>query len=220
MMTNSYFHDYSERKIIILNNHGEELTQLEPITQKHSELATELAKDLSEWRHQFAKFFKTGFPPDPVKTQNWIQNVVIGNPNKILYLVHCRNERMGHFGLTNITASDVELDNAIRARKGGHPDLFRYIEFVLLDFSFRFLKIKRIYGYLFSHNFLAMTLHKQFGFKEVERFNLKLVSSNRSWNYEICSEEESTERFKLVHIELCEPDFDKKLNNKIKWEFK
>lgn len=206
------------RPVSITDLDGSLLAILKPVNGDPDLNIREIASLFSEWREKTKKFFKTGFEPDVNRTEKWLREVVIGNPGKLLYLILVEGRIIGHFGLTHITKSSAELDNAIRGVKGGHPDLFRYAEYVILDLAFKHLKVDFVYGNLFSNNFLAMTLHKQFGFSEKYRKPLKLVTNRDGWEYVVCKPEEATERFEFSHIVLTEENFNNSAGKKIKYK--
>ncbi len=150
----------------------------------------------------------------------WLKSSVLLSNSKILYLVYTDEKPVGHFGLANVTQKRAELDNAIRGEKGGHPDLFKFIEFVLLDIAFNHLKVQKVEGKLFSNNLLAMMLHKQFGFSVTDRSKLKFVENGEEWHYTQCKEEESNTNFDQLTITLTKNRFLKSTEKKqIKWEF-
>lgn len=206
-------------QILLRDSAGKELATLKPVNRDILPEIFEISLLLSEWREKTKRFFKTGFEKNASNTESWLRKTVIENDSKILYLILVNNRVIGHFGLTNIQDGSAELDNAIRGVKGGHPDLFRYAEFVILDLAFNYLGLKYVCGHLFSNNIPAMTLHKQFGFSEVTRKPLKLVSSDSRWEYVVCSDEEKTERFTFVHINLEASDFITKIGTHFRWEF-
>lgn len=216
---NKYLSELAERSIAISDHQDSQLAIMKPLNRDSMHNIREIATLFSKWREKARKFFKTGFEPDVNRTESWLRDVVIGNPHKLLYLILVDGKIIGHFGLTNISNRSAELDNAIRGVKGGHPDLFKYVEYVILDLAFNFLKVDSVYGNLFSNNFLATTLHKQFGFSEKYRKPLKLVTKQEGWEYVVCSPEEATERFEFSHIVLPKEEFVDSIGDNISYEF-
>lgn len=208
------------QKIILFDNDGLKVAELHPLSLKSMLGIEEILTYLTEWRNKSMRYFFTGFIATPDRTLNWLKSSVLKSNSKILYLVYADEKPIGHFGLANVTPKKAELDNAIRGEKGGHPDLFKFIEFVLLDIAFNHLNVQKVEGKLFSNNLLAMILHKQFGFSVTGRSKLKRVENGYEWHYTSCLEEESNTKFDQVTITLTKDKFVKITEKKqIKWEF-
>ena len=219
-LENSNLKIIKSQKINIFDNHDRQLAQLHPLNAQLLPRIDEISNYLTQWRNQSMKFFLTGFNATPERTKAWLKSSVIESNSKILYLVYVDDRPVGQFGLANITNSRAELDNAIRGEKGGHPDLFRNIEYVLLDMAFNHLHIEKVEGKLFSNNLIAIMLHKQFGFTVTDRSKLKRVESGEEWHYTPCDEEESNTKIDQLQITLTKERFLNSTEIKqIKWEF-
>lgn len=187
------------------------LATLRPINKDILPEIDMIVDALTKWRNKAMPFFKTGFIATNERTLNWLVNTVIPSEQKILFLIYVEDKMIGHFGLCNITEDSAELDNAIRGERGGHPDLFKYVEKKILDIAFSKLGVNKIYGRLFSNNFLAMTLHKQFGFQENSRSPLKLLKSKDEWEYIECSKEDANTNVEYVELILLDSSFNMSL---------
>lgn len=208
------------QKINIFDNSGNKVAQLNPLNEEILPKIDEISNYLTQWRNKSMKFFLTGFKATPERTKNWLLSSVIESNSKILYLVYADDRPVGQFGLADISKSRAELDNAIRGEKGGHPDLFRNIEYVLLDMAFNCLDVEKIEGKLFSNNLIAIMLHKDFGFTVTDRSRLKRVENGEEWHYTPCDEEESNTKVDQLQITLTKERFLKSTKIKqIKWEF-
>lgn len=191
------------------NKDGNIIATLKPINLIDESEIDFIVNALTKWRNKSMSFFKTGFIGTNERTLNWLKQTVIENDKKIFFLVYVGNKMIGHFGLCNITPDSAELDNAIRGEKGGQFDLFTYIENTIIDLAFNELQITQISGNLFSSNFIAMSLHKQFGFFETKRSPIKLVRTGDEWEYVECSKEEATTKVEYVEILLLNGNFKK-----------
>lgn len=208
------------QKIIIFDSDDLKVAELLPLNIESMPIFEEVSSDLTDWRNQSMRFFFTGFKATPKRTLNWLKSSVLQSNSKIFYLVYADKKPVGHFALANVTKSNADLDNAIRGEKGGHPDLFMYIEFVLLDIAFNYLMVQEVEGKLFSDNLLAMMLHKQFGFSVTDRSKLKFIENGEEWCYTPCKEEESNTKFDQLTITLTKDRFLNSTKNKqIKWKF-
>lgn len=219
-LVNSNLEILKNQKIIIFDNDGLKVAELHPLSMESMLLIEEISTYLTDWRNKSMKFFLTGFKATPERTLNWLKSSVLQSNSKILYLVYADEKPVGHFGLANITKKKADLDNAIRGKKGGHPDLFKFIEYVLLDIAFNYLMVQKVEGKLFSNNLLAMMMHKQFGFAVTDRSKLKFVENGEEWYYTQCKEDESNTKFDQLTIRLTKDRFLKSTTKKqIKWEF-
>jgi len=196
-----------KNNINVTNRENHVIALLKPITLDSLMGIEALANEMTIWRNKAMPFFKTGFVATTERTINWLKNSVIPAENKILYLIYVDETLIGHFGLCNITEESAELDNAIRGEKGGSSDLFDCIENAILKTAFETLKVKSVYGRLFSNNFMAMSLHKRLGFIENQRSPLKLVKRQSEWEYVECLPEEHNVRFQYVELILTNTRF-------------
>jgi RimJ/RimL family protein N-acetyltransferase len=194
--------ELKRNKIDVAGPEGSTIAFLKPINPDSLMGIEQLAETMTKWRNKAMPYFKTGFVATKERTCNWLINSVIPAKDKVLFLIYVDDKLIGQFGLCNITFASAELDNAIRGERGGRPDLFDYVENTILKTAFDILGVETIYGRLFSNNFLAMSLHKRFGFKENRRSPLNLVKNENEWQYVECSEGEANVRFQYVELML------------------
>lgn len=219
-LVNSNLGVLKNQKINIYDNDGSIMAVLHPLSMELLPIIDEISSLLTDWRNKSMRFFFTGFTATPERTMKWLQSSVFKSNSKILYLVYVDEKPIGHFGLANVSQDRAELDNAIRGEKGGHPDLFKFIEYVLLDIAFNHLCVQKVEGRLFSNNILAVMLHKQFGFTVLERAKLKLVENGDEWHYTECKEEDSNTKFDQLIITLSKDKFLNTTKKKqVKWDF-
>jgi len=199
--------ELKEDNIDVRCKEGKIIAVLKPLNTKVLSLVEDFAAPMTVWRNKAMGFFKTGFIATTERTISWLKNSVIPADNKLLFLIYVEDNLIGHFGLCNITSESAELDNAIRGEKGGKSDLFDYVENTILKIAFDELKVRCIYGRLFSNNFPAMSLHKRLGFIENSRSPLKLVKNQTEWEYIECSPEEANVRFQYIELILTRDNF-------------
>lgn len=199
--------ELKKNNIDVRDSEGRILAFLKPINVSDLIRIEELAAQMTIWRNKAMPFFKTGFVATNVRTVNWLKNAIIYAENKVLFLIYVENKLIGHFGLCNITGESAELDNAIRGEKGGQSDLFDYVENTIIKTAFDKLKVKNIYGRLFSNNFMAMSLHRRIGFVENSRSPLNLVKNKTEWEYIECPQEKANVRFQYVELILFFDNF-------------
>jgi hypothetical protein len=127
---------------------------------------------MTRWRKTNASNFFTQFVPTIERTRRWINDVILPDPTRILFLVESEDgRRLGQFALCSITGGAAQLDNGIRGEAGGNPQLFYFVELAVIQFCFEHLKVERIFGCMFSNNVMAILLHKAVGLsiEKVER---------------------------------------------------
>ena len=54
---------------------------------------------LSKWRNKYGDWFDTKFESSFDKTRNWINNKILKDTQRILFLIMYNNQKIGHFGL-------------------------------------------------------------------------------------------------------------------------
>ena len=169
----------------------------------------ELLNSFAIWRQTFMRFFLTQFTASRKSTKGYLQNLSIGQSDRILFAIYAGETLVGHIGLSNLTESKAELDNIIRGVSGGHKDLMYLSEKTLLNWAFVTLNMNTIDAQVMSKNFMALSLHKRFGFKLKERYSLKKVVRENLNSYEICEKYVATEKFFLDIIEVSKEEFTK-----------
>lgn len=166
-----------------------------------------LLESFTKWRKVFMRFFLSQFEPSIDSTKNFLKNLPINQINRILFAIYVNGELMGHCGLSNVDNQSAEIDNIIRGKPGGPSDLMYFSEKSLLTWTFKVLAVKKVYGQIFSTNFLSLSLFKRFGFSLKEKLYLKKVFRNNMFSYETCTNKEATENFFLDIIEVKKNKF-------------
>nr|AIA12117.1 Unknown Function [uncultured bacterium] len=114
----------------------------------------EIVNSLSDWRVRFKQFFFTQFEVTNERTRSRLNNVVIQDDTRILFLiVDATGKVVGHVGARNITLDSVELDNIIRGQRGGGPKLIVLSAINLIGWIYRTLDIKKFNSRVLADNF-------------------------------------------------------------------
>jgi len=192
--------------LIVYDEYNKEIARLVPIG-KWALFDEDLLCRFSEWRQKFMSFFLTRFHASKESTKGYLKNLSIEQNDRILFAIYADDLLVGHIGLSNINENNAELDNAIRGVSGNHKDLIYFSEKVLLTWAFDRLAVNSVHAQVLSKNFLALSLHKRFGFKLRERQSLKKVVNEKLISYEVCDEELATEKFFLDIIEVFKENF-------------
>jgi perosamine synthetase len=134
---------------------------------------------LTEWRNTNVNVFPTRFSASYESTYNWLKNLVLLNPNRILFwVINCNNEIIGHLGVLKKQGDiiEYELDNVIRGNNASpglmSRSIIRLEEWIESEFSSEFFFLK-----VLESNSHAINFYKKIGYEIKERIPLKVESS-------------------------------------------
>jgi len=161
-------------RINILDDEASLIGRLYPVTR--SVLAdNDLIQKLTNWRNLARRYFFTQFIATCDRTRNWIENTVLQDRSRLLFIIHSKIKPIGQYGFKRLSVESVELDNLMRGEMGGHPRLIYRAEIALIDWIFSVFDVNRIYAFILSDNHIALNLHKSVGFKMSQRIPLSKV---------------------------------------------
>ncbi len=192
--------------LTVYDESNNEIARLVPIG-KWALFDEDLLCSFSKWRQKFMSFFLTQFNASKESTKGYLKNLSIKRNDRIFFAIYANDLLVGHIGLSNINENNAELDNAIRGIAGGHKDLMYFSEKALLTWAFSRLAVDSVDAQVLSKNFLALSLHKKFGFKLRERLSLKKIVNENSFSYDPCEQDVATEKFFLDILEVYKIDF-------------
>lgn len=131
-------------------------------------LANQLANDeeivnsLAAWRRRFNRFFFTQFEVTSERTKGWLNDVVIKDDTRILFLITDATNRLnGHVGACNISGDRAELDNFIRGERGGDPKLMVLSGLRLIGWLYGVLHIRKISARVFANNIKTLSVYEE-----------------------------------------------------------
>lgn len=148
------------------------------------------------------EIFFSQFDSSNFSTKLYLKNLSIKKKDRIFFAIYSKKKLIGHIGLKNISRSKAELDNIIRGESGGHHDLIYFSQKQLLQWAFKYLKVKSVVAEVMSNNFIVNSFHKRFGFKRKKRYFLKKIKDKKLIQFKRCAKREATENFFLDLIEL------------------
>jgi RimJ/RimL family protein N-acetyltransferase len=204
------FLDAKKHALSILDDAGLEIGQLVPMGEWALDDKV-LAAEMAGWRKMFMRFFLTQFSSTVENTSWYIKNVAVPNADRTLFVIFSEDQPVGHIGVCNVTEDKCELDNIIRGRSGGHPELIYYAEKTVLIWAFEKLKVKKIIAQVLSKNIFAIMLHERFGFQTTVTFSLLKSKTDDLVRLVVCEPEEATEKGLLLELSVTESDFHKSL---------
>lgn len=196
------------RSFTVNDNHGQPIGTIRSVDILLASDATVL-KQMTVWRERNATSFLTQFQPTVERTLKWIQDIMLPDHSRIMFLVEDEKGcRLGQFGLCNISENEAELDNAIRGESGGHPQLFHFVELTVIKFCFEHLGVQRVVGKLFSNNILVIHLHKVVGFSVEKVQSLRKTEAKGEIRFDpVDNPDEANTAIKLFTISLTRQSF-------------
>lgn len=158
-------------RIDILDTQEKIIGYLEPLAVSVLQ-NDEVLHALTQWRNQSQQFFLTQFSATFERTKNWLVNTVFRDCSRLLFLIHSTSKLIGQYGFKNLSPDSVELDNLIRGEIGGHPRLIYYAETALVRWLFETFTLESIYAVVLVKNAMAINLHHEIGFRNIENIPL------------------------------------------------
>jgi RimJ/RimL family protein N-acetyltransferase len=154
----------SRRTLPILDEGHRPMGALRPLdVETPADAAIVLA--LTTWRKLYARNFMTQFEPTPERTRRWLEEVVLPDDRRLLFLLmDLEGRAIGNYGVCNITEKAVELDNFIRGEHGGGKTYARCADVALTAWAFRRLGVDRVHLRVFATNKPVIHLHQSVGF--------------------------------------------------------
>ncbi|KIF81404.1 GNAT family N-acetyltransferase [Noviherbaspirillum autotrophicum] len=147
------------------------LRVLGPDDEDVQDINATLVTTLCAWRNQYAQYFFDSSEVTPASTMHWLQGLM-RSTDRLFFVVSDPDGRLvAQYGLREISAGIVELDNGILGVRGGSPDLYLRIQQKILGLC------KTKLGYAFARaqvladNLPALFLHKRCGLRLVQKIS-------------------------------------------------
>ena len=162
---------------------GKELGWFSPITI-NSISDERIIEKLTEWRSIHKKCFFTQFNPTPTRTKKWLQESILPDDTKILFIIYDSDGTpIGNFGMRDICGKSAELDNLIIGDSKSHGPFIliavkTFIKWTFLKFNFDYLTAS-----VFKHNDLTLLIDKKLGFKIIKEIPVKKIENNNEIQY-------------------------------------
>ena len=156
-----------------------------------------LLEKLVEWREQFQHVYPTRFKVTTEGTTNWLNNAVIDNEDRLLFLItNSLGEYIGNVGLLKIANNKFELDNLIKDPNSDKSETRTIIAAItaMENFAYQELGIEEIELRTLGSNVIAQKFFTKIGYKEFNRYGLKNAATDGNVNL-VPSETEIVEYF-------------------------
>jgi hypothetical protein len=155
-------------EIAIGNKDGKQIGQLRRAREGDADNA-QLVSDLTSWRNANGRFFLTRFEATEPRTALWLRQTVLPDPARAFFLIEgLDGQRLGHLGVLGLDSQVPELDNMIRGRNGGDPQIMHWAEVALIGWVFDNTPANKMSLSVFSNNWIPISIHQSIGFVNVE----------------------------------------------------
>ncbi len=156
--------DLFAKSISLAENQG----FLVPICQLHIK-DTELIVKLATWREENSFAYPTQFPVTFPGTKSWLQNQVLDNEGRILFLVLDKyGNAVGHLGFANCINNklEMEIDNVVRGIGKVEPGIMANAMKAIMDWAQEIISPEIIYLRVFNDNERAVRFYSKLGFEK------------------------------------------------------
>lgn len=163
---------------------------------------------ICDWRQKAMRFFLTQFDSTFERTHGYLKNLSIGQTGRMFFLIYDADGNfIGHIGIANADGTTAELDNLMRGRPGGDPQLIYHAEETLLNWAFNELGLTHMSLRIISFNVLTINLHAGFGFKTVDKLPLYKSEKDGFTTHEPVAAEKANVRYTNVIMEAAPEEF-------------
>jgi len=157
----------------------------------------DLLDSLASWRNTNVNAYPSRFTATRESTKNWLNNVVINGPDKLLFLVlNPQGKTVGHMGLAAVDNNShiIEIDNVARWDQDVPKGLFSQALTALIEWARKSMYVDDFILKVFSTNSRAISFYKKNKF--TENREIKMILS-----------EKSTDQFQVL-VESSSQDID------------
>lgn len=144
---------------------------LRPVQETENEIYK-----LACWREKYHDAFPMKFYVIPKDTKKWVNEQLIHNPHRLLFIIWWEDKILGHIGYFKFNKSEnyCEIDNVMKGVDGFKGLMLSVMKNIIL-FAFEEFNLDTLYLNVFSNNQRAITLYEKSGFKLISETPLKKV---------------------------------------------
>ena len=188
--------------IPITSKTGEVLGALRPVTKSEASDPA-LLELMTDWRNANKGFFLTQFHATPERTSRWLDEVIVSDATRAMYLVEDATGRaVGHVGAKSLGSACPELDNMIRGRPGGDPQLMFLAEVAVLGRLFADRSVRAVCLWVFSRNWIPIGIHQSIGFRQGRREKLFRIERGSEVHLVPGGPEGEPQKFDYLQMEI------------------
>jgi RimJ/RimL family protein N-acetyltransferase len=160
--------------------------------------STDTISLLAKWRNEYGDWFDTKFEMSFDKTKEWVNNKIIKDIQRILFLIIHNNQKIGQIGLDWYDKRDnsIFITDVIRGERGFAPGLMsivfnQFIIWIRNELGISVIKLR-----VFQDDVKAISLYEKCGFKKIDSISMKKQLTNDGWKWiKIDSVNQIPERF-------------------------
>lgn len=165
------------------------------------------------WRQAAMRMFLVQFESTHARTRSYLKDLSIGQEGRLFFMLFDEtNQLIGHLGVSEVNEQGCELDNVMRAVKGGDPRLIYYAEATLLHWSFTNLHVEECCARVVSYNWMAISLHEEIGFLAVETVALRKYQNGDRTCHDVVDKSAANVGYGCTRMVLQKDNFYQKLS--------
>lgn len=160
----------------VYNDQQEEIAYLRPITANYMRTIPSCVELMSRWRAENPSLATGIFTVTHERTRKWLDNLVVGNDRRILFLISDFNGRyLGHIGFAafDYENKSAEIDSVLRGVKDCMPGLMQHCMKSMIDWGKCVLKLEEIALEVFLDNTHAVEFYRRCKF--VDNIRIPMV---------------------------------------------
>ena len=155
----------------VYDDNGVVCARLRPVTADFRRTLPGCAALLARWRNENPTMSPRPFITNGPGTEKWLEQQVINNPGRILFLLMDENgQPVGHLGFSTFDYQNFscEVDAVLRGESYARPGIMGFAMNSLIAWGLDHLGLKGITLRVLADNTHAIEFYKRLGFYEVE----------------------------------------------------
>jgi len=150
------------------------------------DLSDETVGLITTWRNKYWQGFLSKFHATEERTRNWLQKDVIGNPDRIFFLIFLDERKIGHIGIINYneTTNSAEIDSVLRGIRDNYSGIMEKVTKGLIKWMLDDLQLSKVQTRVLADNYKAINLYERSGMLSVGIIPLKRSVTKDGWGWE------------------------------------
>lgn len=149
-------------EIAVRDTSGDVIGRLLPINIRSLDDPA-LIEAIARWRTNSAKSFATQFVSTGQRTRNWLEDVVLTDDRRLLFLIYHRGAPIGHVGFRDLDETSFQGDNLVRGERGGGLFLMKHASWAFQAWAMQCFRVNRSWGRVLSTNSAAIQFNLALG---------------------------------------------------------
>ncbi len=167
----------------------------------------------TKWRQNNLKWFNSTFAPTEKKTNTWIENTILKDPGRIVFMIYLDEKKIGQTGLDRYVTKDnsVDISGTLKDPSVHDPRVMQYTRKALLRWAFTYLDMSKVIIRVFSDNYKNIRLIEKCGGLTTDSIPMKkkIRKDASEWiETTLNSDDEIAERY-LNIMEITKENFNK-----------